>query len=98
MKKLIFILVISLILISCKETRYELNGFQVEKLGPNYYQLTINVEKSGVKSLYNVNIRYDPKELKIINIDKGIKDKLVDSNQVSLQLIKIKLITKININ
>ena len=86
MKKLIFILVISLILISCKETKYELNGFQVEKLGPNYYQITINVEKDGVKSLYNVNVRYDPRELEIINIDKGIKDKLVDSNQVYITM------------
>ncbi len=86
MKKLIFILVISLILVSCKETKYELNGFQVENLGPNYNQITINVEKDKIKSLYNVNIRYDPKELEVINVDKSIKDKIVNSNQIYITM------------
>lgn len=86
MKKLIFILVISLILVSCKETKYELNGFQVENLGPNYYRITINVEKEKVRSLYNVNIRHDPKELEVINVEKGIKDKLLNSNQIYIAM------------
>jgi len=83
-KILILILILSVILISCKEKKYEINGFEVEKMDDNYYRIKLNVEKDMVRSIYYTNVRYDPKELKDINVDKDIKSKVLNSNQLYL--------------
>ena len=86
-KILVLILVLSLILISCGKTvKYELNGFEIEKLAESYYRIRLNVEKENVRSVYYSNIRYDPKELGIINVGGDVKDKILKANEIFIAM------------
>ncbi len=86
-KLIIFIIIIGLILIGCsKETKYEINGFQFESVAKDYHQITLTAEKDNVKSVYKANIREDPRTLKEISVESGIKEKILNANQIYITM------------